>query len=113
MTEIWSIVVVLIAAVLGAFGQLSFKLSSDKLSLKIIELIRNYYLIIGLVLYAIATVIFIVSLKAGELSVLYPLISTNYIWTVLLAKKFLNEDINVYKWSGVILIVLGVIFITR
>ncbi len=111
MTQLWSIVLVLSAAVLGALGQLNFKLGSDKLSLKIKDLIRNKYLLIGVVLYGISAVMFILALKGGELSVLYPLVATSYIWTTLLAKKVLKENINVYKWSGVALILIGAIFI--
>lgn len=111
MTQLWAIVAVLFAAVLGAFGQLYFKLGSDTLSMKIKELIRNRYLIVGVVLYAISSVMFILALKEGELSVLYPLIATSYIWATLLAKKVLKEYINVYKWSGVVMIIVGVIFI--
>lgn len=111
MTQLWATGLVLIAAILGAFGQLNFKLGSDNLSLKIRDLLRNRYLFIGVILYGISTVMFIVSLKGGELSVLYPLVATSYIWTTLLAKKVLNEKINVYKWSGVVMIIVSVIFI--
>ena len=111
MTQLWAIGLVIAAAVLGALGQLNFKLGSDNLSLKISDLLRNRYLFIGVILYGISTVMFIVALKGGELSVLYPLVATSYIWTTLLAKKVLNEKINVYKWAGVAMIMLGVVFI--
>lgn len=111
MTQLWAIVVVLSAAVLGALGQLNFKLGSDTLSFKITHLIINKHILIAILLYGISTVMFIVALKGGELSVLYPLIATSYVWTTLLAKIVLKEDINIYKWIGVGLIILGVIFI--
>lgn len=111
MTQLWAIGLVLAAAILGAFGQLNLKIGSDNLSLKIRDLLRNRYLFIGVILYGISAVIFIVSLKGGELTVLYPLIATSYIWAILLAKKVLNEKINIYKWFGVAMIILGVILI--
>ncbi len=111
MTQLWAIGLVLIAAILGALGQLNFKLGSDKLSLKIRDLLRNRYLFIGIILYGISTIMFITALKGGELSVLYPIVATSYIWATLLAKKVLNEKINVYKWAGVAMIILGVSFI--
>jgi len=111
MTQLWAMGLVIAAAILGALGQLNFKLGSDNLSLKIRDLLRNRYLFIGVILYGISTVMFIVSLKGGELSVLYPLVATSYIWAILLAKKFLNEKINIYKWAGVAMIILGVAFI--
>ena len=108
MTEIWAIATVLSAAVLGALGQLNFKLGSDKLTFKIFDIIKNKFLIIGVILYGISTVMFIVSLKGGELSVLYPLIATSYVWATILAKKVLKEDINMYKTTGILLIIIGV-----
>ena len=111
MTQLWAIGLVLIAAILGALGQLNFKLGSDKLSLKIRDLLRNRYLFIGIILYGISTIMFITALKGGELSVLYPIVATSYIWAILLAKKVLNEKINVYKWAGVAMIIFGVSFI--
>ncbi len=113
MTELWSIAVVISAAVLGALGQLSFKIGSDTLAFKIKELIKNKYLIIGVFLYAIATVMFVFALKGGELSVLYPLIATSYVWTVILAKRYLNENINIYKIIGILLIIAGLVFIMQ
>ena len=111
MTQLWAIFVVLIAAVLGAIAQLNLKIGSEHLTFNIKKLLKNKYFYIGVILYGISTVMFILSLKGGELTVLYPLIATSYIWATILAKKILKEDINIYKWIGVTLIIVGVIFI--
>lgn len=111
MTQLWAIIVVLSAAVLGALGQLNLKRGSDNFSIKFKSLLKNRYLLIGSVLYVISAAMFILALKGGELSVLYPLIATSYIWTTFFAKKVLKEDINIYKWIGVALIIIGVVFI--
>ncbi|MCH8312753.1 MAG: EamA family transporter [Nitrospinae bacterium] len=71
-------------------------------------IIKNYNLLIGIFFYAIATLIFIPALKFGELSVLYPFVATVYIWTTLFSIKFLNENMNKWKWFGIIFIILGV-----
>lgn len=113
MTELWAIVIVISAAVLGAFGQLCFKIGSDKLVFKIKQLITNTFLMLGVVLYGIATVMFVIALKGGELSVLYPLIATSYIWTVILARKYLGENINIAKIIGILFIITGAIFIMQ
>ncbi|MCL1938950.1 MAG: EamA family transporter [Candidatus Azobacteroides sp.] len=48
-----------------------------------------------------------------ELSRAYPLVSLGYIFTLILGSVFLNETLTITKFAGVILIVLGVIILTR
>jgi len=110
-TEPWTIFLVLIVSVFGALGALFFKKGSAKLSLSFHKLIRNDMLFIGLLMYGISTPLYLIALKGGELSVLYPVVATTYIWSCLLSKYFLNEKMNKFKWVGVFLIVIGVIFI--
>ena len=42
---------------------------------------------------------------------IYFIMIESYIWAIILAKKVLKEHINLYKWSGVVMIIVGVIFI--
>ncbi|MBS3097372.1 EamA family transporter [Candidatus Woesearchaeota archaeon] len=110
-TQLWAMALVFIAGVVGSFGPLFFKKGAENFRFNIKALIKNYNLIIGVALYGIATVIFIPALKGGELSVLYPFVATTYIWVSLLSMKFLKEKMGLFKWMGVILIIIGVIFI--
>jgi len=108
MAELWSIVVVSLTSIVGALGALFFKMGSAKFSLSVSGLFKNKNLLTGVVLYAIATVVFVFALKGGELSILYPFISTGYIWTVIFSVRFLGEGMNRYKWLGIALIIIGV-----
>lgn len=87
------------------------KKGAGRISLKIRDLLKNYYLIGGFLFYGIGTVLFIPALKGGELSVLYPLVATTYIWVSLWSIKLLKERMNKQKWIGVLLVIVGVIFI--
>tara|TARA_Y100000310_G_scaffold337830_1_gene425909 strand:- start:622 stop:969 length:348 start_codon:yes stop_codon:yes gene_type:complete len=109
-TQLWAIGLVLLASFLGSFGPIMLKKSSSK-SFKIKDILKNYYLIFGLLFYALGTVLFVPALKGGELSVLYPLVATTYIWVSLWSMKFLKEKMNKQKWIGVLLVVIGVVFI--
>lgn len=84
---------------------------AHKKSFKIKDIIKNYYLIAGFLFYALGTILFIPALKGGELSILYPLVATTYIWVSLWSIKFLKERMNKQKWIGVLLVIIGVIFI--
>jgi len=61
-TQLWAIALVLSACFLGSFGPIMLKKASGK-SFKIKDIIKNYYLIGGFLLYAIGTVLFIPCLK--------------------------------------------------
>lgn len=50
-------------------------------------------------------------LKFLDYSVVLPLISLTYIWTMILSYKFLGEIVSKKKNIGVVLILLGVIVI--
>jgi uncharacterized membrane protein len=110
-TQTWSIVMVLSATCIGAFGPLFLKKASDNISLNLKKIIKNYNLLIGLGFYGVGTILFIPALKGGELSVLYPLVALTYVWVSLLSMKFLNEKMTKLKWLGIALILLGVTLI--
>ena len=108
-TQLWSIILVLIATIFGSFGPIFLKKGSNKFKIKTIH--KNNNIIIGIIFYALATILFIPALKGGELSVLYPLVSLSYIWVSLLSIKMIGEKMNKFKWIGILLIIIGVIFI--
>ena len=104
-------IVVIIACVIGAFGSLLLKKGSNNISLNLYKLIQNYYLIGGIITYMISAAMFIIALKGNPLSIMYPLVSTTYIWVVFFSIKFLGERMNTMKWMGIIYIVLGFVCI--
>lgn len=110
-TQLWAIGLVVIGTVIGAFGALLFKLGADKLTFNLKELLKNHKLIWGFILYFISAVFYIIALKGGELSVIYPIVSLAYIWIILLSIKVLKEKMNTLKWLGISTIVVGVVFI--
>jgi uncharacterized membrane protein len=110
-TELWAVGLVIFASLIGAMGPILLKKGSANFSLNPIKLLKNYTLIGGLVLYGLATILFVPALKGGNLSVLYPLVSLSYVWTCLLSIKMLGEKMSTLKWLGIILIIVGVGFI--
>ena len=111
MTPPWTILLVIFGTLIGAVGALYFKLASKKLEFKFIKLLTNWELYVAVFLYLLSSVFFIYALKFGELSILYPIVSASYIWVTLLSIKYLKEKMNIWKWSGIIAIIIGVILI--
>lgn len=110
-TPLWTIIVVLIACVIGAFGALFLKKGAGRIAFNLVELLKNKKLILGVIAYGISTVMFIPALKYGELSVLYPFVATSYLWVTLFSKWFLKEEINSWKWTGIFIILIGITLI--
>lgn len=110
-TQLWAIILVLLANLIGSFGPIYLKKASSNFRFNIKKILANFQLWFGLSFYGIGTVLFIIALKGGEISVLYPLVGTIYIWVSFLSIKMLGEKMSFYKWLGVFLIILGVSFI--
>jgi len=115
-TDIMMLVLILVAAIIGSVGALFLKIGSAKFrihfSIKgIVEILTNYKLMFGVLLYGLSSVFFIMALRLGELSVVYPLTSLSYIFVAFLSVYFLKEKMNWYKWAGIGFIILGVVLV--
>lgn len=110
-TTIYAIIGVVIATLVAAYGSLYLKKGSAAFTLSLSKSLKNNHLLLGVFFYFFSSIIFIISIKYGELSVLYPIASLNYIWSIFLAMKYLGEKMNTFKWMGIFLIIIGVILI--
>ena len=95
---------------LAAFGSYFLKrASSDGISIKI--LIQSPYLYIGGVLYIASSALNIYLLKIFPYSIILPLSSLSYIWTQLISKFMLGEEIRKSQLFGIAIILCGVLCI--
>ncbi|MBN1385888.1 EamA family transporter [Candidatus Woesearchaeota archaeon] len=111
MSLLFGIGLVVVGTLIGAYGALFLKFASGKISLNPLKLIKNHWLIFGVVLYGISTIPCIIALRYGPVSVMYPFVSLSYIWVILLSIIHLKEKMNVYKYLGVTSIIMGVTLI--
>lgn len=98
----YGIMLMILSSICVCIGQLLWKLSVKQ---------GIMLLLAGFVLYGVGAVIMIVAYKFGSLSVLQPMLSLNYVISIVLASTVLNEDITLMKIIGVLIIMLGVILI--
>ncbi len=109
----WLLGFVLFLALLGATGQLFLKQGADNLEFNVKSLFANWKLVLGISLYIVSAALWILALRHGNLSVMYPIIATSYIWVAFFSIWFLKETVTPFKWMGIALIVIGVAFIVR
>lgn len=109
-TPLSSMLLVLLASFIGSFGAVFLKSGSHKLRTGLRNVI-NLPLALGVGMYLLSTVFFIVAIRDGELTVLYPLVSLGYVWTLLWSRLFFGEPFTRFKFIGLLLILVGVSFI--
>lgn len=98
--------------ILGSFGGYFFKrASNNRVSNK--SILKCIDLYIGGSLYFISAVINIYLLKFLPYTIVLPLTSITYIWTLIVSNKLLGEKIGNLKKIGISLIVIGVFFIAK
>ena len=105
-----SILLVFVASIIGSFGAVLLKRGSALLDGSILAFL-NSSLISGVALYLGSSVLYAWGIKGGPLSVLYPMVSLGYIWTLLWARLFFKEPFTGNKIAGLALILLGVFFV--
>jgi multidrug transporter EmrE-like cation transporter len=108
-----SIILVFCCTILGTLAQLFMKAGMEQFHPQPMALLTNVPLIAGYALYGINTVMLVLALREGELSVLYPIIALTYVWVTLAAYIRLHEPPNLFKNVGVAAIIVGVIVIGR
>ncbi|MBD3252464.1 EamA family transporter [Candidatus Pacearchaeota archaeon] len=101
-TSTLAIILVIISTFIGALGNFFLKKFTHK---KIC--FKNPFLYFGIIFLGITALIYLIALSMGSLNVLYPLNSFVYIWINLISWKYLKEDLNIYKWAGILFIILG------
>ena len=96
------ILLMLVSSICVCVGQLLWKLSAMQ---------GLIFMLAGFAFYGVGALIMIVAYKFGKLSVLQPMLSLNYVLSILLAAFVLHEARTLYKVIGVIIITCGVIMI--
>lgn len=109
-TPFSSILLVLLASLIGSFGAVFLKFGAAHLKGGLRH-IFNWQLAAGVGLYVGSSVPFVMGLKHGELSVLYPMVSAGYICTMFWSKLFFNEPITRAKIGALAMILGGIICI--
>jgi multidrug transporter EmrE-like cation transporter len=109
-TPLSSILLVLMASLIGSFGAVFLKLGAAHLN-RGFRYILNWQLGFGVALFVGSSIPFLVGLRHGELSVLYPMVSLGYVWTLFWSKLFFNEPITKAKLGALAMILAGIVCI--
>lgn len=109
-----SIALVCCCTILGAAAQIFMKWGANHLANPgLIGMATNMPLMAGYTLYGFSTVLLVLALKDGELSLLYPVIALTYVWVTALSFLIFHDHVNAFKVAGIVIIVAGVVVLSR
>ena len=111
-TPVSSILLVMGASFIGSFGSVFLKAGAGHLHRNPLSLILNWRLAAGILLFVGSSLLFIAGLRQGELTILYPMVSLGYIFTLFWSRLFFGEPLTRNKFVGLGLITLGIVFLS-
>ena len=110
-TPLSSMALVSFGAFIGSFGAAFLKAGATRLHFNLMSMMRNWRLALGVFFFCFSSIFFVLGLRQGELSVLYPMVSVGYVWTLLWSRIFFGERMTATKFTGLALILLGVVMV--
>ena len=118
-----AITYILVSVILGAVGQLLLKqgmgsmgplgISIDGLGGLSWKIGTNLYVVSGLFIYVLGTLFWLVALSRVELSFAYPFASLSYLVMLAASWGLFHENISLLRLIGTLVIVFGVLIISR
>ena len=103
-----AMVLVAVAAVLGAAGQFLFKHASGQIKGGIVSFFLNPWVIAGMVCYVTVMGLFTTAFKkGGTVTVLYPIYASTFIWAAIIAWQFHDQPIRLVHVAGMAFLVAG------
>ncbi|MEK0313662.1 hypothetical protein [Cohnella sp. 56] len=96
---------------LGAVAQILMKYGSNGLAG--ISLFLNPYVIAGLFVYGLSSILWILSLPKVQLSLAYPMVSLGYVLVFVLSYFIFHDTISLMRMVGLGVIVVGVLIIAK
>lgn len=74
----------------------------------IVRALKEPRLWLGLTLFGVSALFWLVVLSRVDLSVAYPFVGLSYIIVVLFSRLFLNEHVTALRWLGVVFVAVGI-----
>lgn len=113
-TPLASIVLFLIAALLGALGQYLYKAGAEAAGRSLLSYLFNGRILLGVACYVAVMVLFVAAFrKGGSLTVLYPLYATTFIWAALIALLAYGTPIKPVNVVGMAVLIVGMYLMGR
>ena len=109
-----SIVMFLVAALLGAVGQYLYKSGAERAGGSVASYLLNGRLLGGVVCYVAVMVLFVAAFKrGGSMTVLYPLYASTFVWAAVIGLAAYGTPIKRVNIAGMALLVADMYLMGR
>lgn len=114
-----SFLLVVCCTVIGAAAQVLIKKGAGALGPNptilhtALAMVLTPALFAGYSMYGVSTVLLVLALRHGQLSLLYPVFAMTYVWVTVLSVLVFHESMNPYKIAGIVIIVGGIAVLGR
>ncbi len=112
--ELDIILLTIVAAAIAAVSQYFMKSSVHRFQLSpsgILSLLRNKGVMAAIGLYITGSVFYLLALDSGQLSFIYSIFASTFVFVLLISYFALREKVSKARLIGTALIILGVIII--
>jgi drug/metabolite transporter (DMT)-like permease len=100
---------IILCTVFTSLGQILLKKGVGGLDISVLSSFLNVYLFFGLVSYLVGALLLLKAFQFGELSIVYPIIATSFVWVSIISPYiFPSDSMNGIKWLGTGVILLSV-----
>lgn len=112
---------ILASVTLSALAQTAFKLGVSRVELaaqsplwaKTIALLTSPFVLGGLALYGVGTILWLFALRQMDLSLAYPFVAMSFVMVAGAGILFLGEPVSPTRLAGLLLIILGLLVMAR
>jgi len=121
-STLFSLVMLAISVVFAVAAQLTLKAAMNSVGRigsteiaaageTITRALKEPRLWLGLTLFGVSAVFWLVVLSRVDLSVAYPFVGLSYIVVVMFSRLFLHEQVSALRWIGVVVVAVGIAII--
>lgn len=118
-----SLGLILLSVASGVAGQLALKVGVNRVGAAAVEsagpvatlvtTFRSPLVWLGLALYGLGALAWILVLTRLDLSLAYPFLALNFVLIAIVSRLFLGETIPTLRWGGILVICFGILLIAR
>lgn len=113
--------VIFCSVCLSALAQFSFKLGVNRVHVladasivdRAFQFFFSPFVMLGISLYGVGTVLWLFALKQLDLSLAYPFVGISFIMVFILGVAFLDEPFSINKLMGTFIIIIGLLVMAR
>ena len=119
--EKMNVIIIILSGILCAsLGQVFWKLGMNAVGAienfsisGIVSMFLNPLVFLGLLMYGLSTIFWLIALSQKDLSYVYPFIALTFIIVLLLSKFLLHENVGIYRIVGTLIIIAGLIIVVN